>query len=45
MQAMDQGHEQAMAQQQQNADSMAQAADQAHQLGMSQGQQPPVGES
>ena len=44
MQAMDQNHERALAQQQQDADSRSQAIDQAHQMGMTQIQQPDVGE-
>ena len=44
MQAMDQNHERALAQQQQDADSMSQASDQAHQMGMAQVQQPREGE-
>ena len=44
MQAQDHTHERALAQQQQDADSMSQASDQALQMGMSQVQQPHEGE-
>jgi hypothetical protein len=44
MQAMDQAHERALAQQQQDAAAMSQASDQAHQMGMAQVQQPQEGE-
>jgi len=44
MQAMDQAHERALAQQQQDAEAVSQASDQAHQMGMTQIQQPDVGE-
>jgi hypothetical protein len=43
MQAMDQDHERALAQQQ-DAEAMSQASDQAHQMGMTQIQQPQEGE-
>jgi hypothetical protein len=43
MQATDQNHERALAQQQQDADSMSQANDQAQQMGMAQIQRPQGG--